>query len=196
MTDLLRFATTAAGRDPDFGLGRAGFDAWRGFIVAHALVTRRLDDELRAAHGITLPEYDALVQLAYAEGRTLRMSALAERILLSKSGVTRLVDRLVADGLVARTVCESDARGSFAVLTEPGLDLLRVASETHLRGIREHFLGSVAADELPAVAEALARIALRNATPADDLSGCGGHEALATSPSAGASKALGASRRP
>src|SRR5918993_1498984 len=77
-------------------------DAWRGFVHAHARLTRRLDEELQAAHRLSLAEYDALLQLANAPGRRLRMSALADRVLLSRSGITRLVDRLVAADMVER----------------------------------------------------------------------------------------------
>lgn len=160
------------------GLG-PGFDAWRAFIVSHAIVTRRLDEELRSEHGITLGEYDALVQLAYAEGHTLRMSALADLVLLSRSGVTRLVDRLVADGLVRRVSCPSDARGSFAVLTDAGLARLRAASATHLRGVREHFLAQLSSDQLDQVAAALGGVVAHAAEPVD-LAGCTAHEATAT----------------
>src|SRR5262245_30920798 len=115
-------------------------DTWRTFLHAHAKLTRRLDDELRAAHGLSLAEYDALVQLAQAPGRRLRMSVLADRVLLSRSGITRLVDRLVADGMVERTTCTTDARGAEAALTRGGLERLRAASATHLEGVRRYFL--------------------------------------------------------
>ena len=149
------------------GISPAGLEAWRAFLVAHAHVTRRLDDDLRLAHGISVSEYDALVQLAHAEGRTLRMNVLADRVLLSRSGLTRLVDRLVEDGLVERTHCESDARGTFAVLTERGLELLRRASATHLRGVRDHFVDALDPASLGALATALGAIADRPAAPED-----------------------------
>ena len=101
---------------------------WRAFLVAHARITRRLDEELRAEHDLTLGEYDALLALAEARDRRLRMNTLAERVILSKSGVTRLIDRLVADGLVVRDQCVTDARGAEAVLTDKGLERLRRAS--------------------------------------------------------------------
>jgi len=114
-------------------------------------VARRLDDELRVEQGISLPEYDALLQLAIAPGRTLRMNQLAERVLLSRSGVTRLVDRLVADGLVARASCPSDARGAMAVLSQRGRDILRAASQTHLRGVDRYFLSALTDAQLDAL---------------------------------------------
>ena len=94
--------------------------SWRNFLHAHARLTRRLDEELRAAHGLSLAEYDALVQLASAPSRRLRMNVLADRVLLSRSGITRLVDRLEADGMVERSTCVTDARGAEAVLTRSG----------------------------------------------------------------------------
>jgi len=118
-------------------------EPWRAFITAHAWVTRRLDDELRAEHDLSLAEYDALRTIADAPGRRSRMRQLADRVILSKSGVTRLIDRLVLDGLVERDACLTDARGAEAVLTPAGLDRLRRASRTHLRGVAEHFLGAV-----------------------------------------------------
>ena len=113
---------------------------WRAFLVAHARITRRLDEELRAEHDLTLGEYDALLALAETRDRRLRMNTLAERVILSKSGVTRLIDRLVADGLVVRDQCVTDARGAEAVLTDKGLERLRRASRTHLRGIERSLL--------------------------------------------------------
>jgi DNA-binding MarR family transcriptional regulator len=112
-------------------------------VVAHARVWRRLDEDLRLEHRLSLSEYEALLLLAEADGRRLRMRALAEDLQLSKSGVTRLVDRLVAGGLVERGQCTTDARGADAVLTEAGLNRLRTAAPTHLRGIREYFLDAV-----------------------------------------------------
>src|SRR4051812_38749561 len=133
-------------------------DAWRAFIHAHARVTRRLDEELQAEHGLSLAEYDALLQLVNAPDRRLRMSVLADRVLLSRSGITRLVDRLVAAGMVQRTTCSTDARGAEAALTKAGLDRLRAASATHLDGVRRLFLDVVSADEREVLGTALNRV--------------------------------------
>lgn len=133
--------------------------AWRAFLEAHARVSRRLDDELREEHSLSLPEYDALLQLASAPGGRLRMNMLADRVLLSRSGVTRLIDRLVADGLVERTACTTDGRGAEAVLTEAGQRRLRDAAPTHLRGIRRYFLETVEPADLAAVERSLAAVA-------------------------------------
>lgn len=135
--------------------------SWRAFLEAHARVSRRLDDELRAEHGLSLAEYDALLQLAEAPGHRLRMNQLADRVILSRSGVTRLIDRLSIDGFVERAHCSSDARGAEAVLTEAGLDCLRRAARTHLRGIDRHFLAIIPADDLRVVGRALGEVAGR-----------------------------------
>ena len=139
----------------------ARLEPWRAFLQAHARVTRRLDEELRAEHDLSLAEYDTLITIAWSPGRRVRMRTLADSILLSKSGVTRLIDRLVADGLVERDTCLTDARGAEAVLTSAGLDRLRSASRTHLRGIADHFLDVVDPEDLPVVERAMARVADR-----------------------------------
>lgn len=144
---------------------------WRAFLLAHARVSRRLDEELRAEHDLSFAEYDAILTIAQAPERRIRMGQLAEEVLLSKSGVTRLIDRLVQDGLVERSACAADARGAEAVLTEHGLARLRAASRTHLRGISEHFLAvmdTVALENLERSMTAVARQAGAGAgEPAD-----------------------------
>ena len=124
---------------------------WRAFLTAHALISRRLDDDLRTEQQMTLAEYAALVQLAEAPGRRLRINLLADGIVLSRSGATRLIDRLEADGLVERSHCSSDGRGAEAVLTDAGLARLRLASRTHLRGIQTYFVDSVTTVDLDAI---------------------------------------------
>lgn len=140
---------------------------WRAFLLAHARVVRRLDEELRAEHDLSFAEYDALLTIAQAPERRIRMGQLADEVLLSKSGVTRLIDRLVGDGLVERSACLADARGAEAVLTERGLDRLRLASRTHLRGIQEHFLGVAEGDDLEALERTLTLVARRAGAGAD-----------------------------
>ena len=137
---------------------------WRAFLLAHARVSRRLDEELRAEHDLTFAEYDALLTIAQAPQRRIRMGLLAEEVLLSKSGVTRLIDRLVNDGLVERSACLADARGAEAVLTTDGLDRLRAASRTHLRGISEHFLAVMDQADLGTLERSMAAVA-RQAGP-------------------------------
>jgi len=138
---------------------------WRAFLIAHARVVRRLDEELRAEHDLSFAEYDALLTIAQAPERRIRMGQLADEVLLSKSGVTRLIDRLVGDGLVERSACLADARGAEAVLTDRGLARLRAASRTHLRGINEHFLAVIEPDDLDATERTLTAVA-RHAGPA------------------------------
>ena len=131
---------------------------WRLFLTAHARLERLLDEDLRSEHDLSLAEYDALLQLAESPSRRLRMHEIADRVVLSRSGVTRLIDRLVHDGWVERSSCATDARGAEAVLTASGLARLREASRTHLRGIAEHFLDSMPPAELAAVDRAMKAI--------------------------------------
>jgi DNA-binding MarR family transcriptional regulator len=133
--------------------------AWRLFLRAHARVVRRLEADLMAQHQLPLGSYDVLVQLVEAPDRQLRMSELAERVLLSRSGLTRLVDRMEREGLVRREPCEDDARGLYTVLTDAGYDRLRGASGTHLRGVLEHGTGRLDDAEAHELADLLARIA-------------------------------------
>jgi DNA-binding MarR family transcriptional regulator len=134
---------------------------WRAFLIAQLHVSRRLDDELRAGHGLSLQEYGAMLVLAEASERRLRMGRLAEMLALSKSGATRVIDRLAGDGLAERTACASDARGSEAHLTDVGLDRLRAASPTHLRGIADYFLAAIDAADLPVIERAMSSISAR-----------------------------------
>jgi DNA-binding MarR family transcriptional regulator len=132
---------------------------WRAFLTAYSLITRRLDDELRAETGLALFEYSALLQLAEADGRRLRMSDLAQGIVLSRSGVTRLVDRLEREGLVERCQCTSDGRGAEAVLTDAGLQRLREAATVHLRGIDEYYFEQVSDEDQAVVGRVMAEVA-------------------------------------
>lgn len=129
-------------------------DAWRGFLRAHAGIVRGLDDELQAEHGLALTSYEVLLYLAEAPGKRLRMSELAASLLLSQSGVTRLVDRLEREGLVRRERCEEDARGFFAVLSQEGEARFRAVRPTHLAGVRRLFLDRLSADDQRALREA------------------------------------------
>ena len=131
---------------------------WAAFLRAHARVVRELERELQAEQRLALTDYDVLVQLAGADERRLRMSELADRLLLSRSGITRLVDRLVAEGLVERATCDTDRRGQWAALTDAGLDRLRTASPTHLRGVAEHFLDRMSPEELASIEGILRRL--------------------------------------
>jgi DNA-binding MarR family transcriptional regulator len=133
--------------------------AWRGLLRAHAALVRDLDAQLEAEHGLSLSAYEVLLLLAEAPQGRLRMSELAESSLLSLSGMTRLVDRLVGAGYVERERCAEDRRGLWARLTPAGADLFRRARETHLRGIRERFLSRLSDAQLTALAEVWADVA-------------------------------------
>jgi DNA-binding MarR family transcriptional regulator len=129
--------------------------AWAAFLDAQAALLRQLESELVEKEDMTLAEFDVLIQLGVAPDRRLRMTELSERVRLSRSGLTRLVDRLVQDGLVKRARCASDRRGTFATLTAAGGARLRRARPVHLQGIREHFGKRLSAAQLSALAEAL-----------------------------------------
>ena len=133
-------------------------ETWRSFLVAHAQIRRMLERELQAEQSLGLGEYEVLLMLARAENRQLRMNELADRLVLSRSGVTRLVDRLEAESLVERASCATDRRGSWATLTEAGHARLRRAAPTHLRGVGEHFLDRIPQPELEALQRTLDRV--------------------------------------
>ena len=122
--------------------------AWRSFLRAHSTITRALETELVDAHALSLPEYGVLLTLVEAPEHRLRMTELADQVLLSRSGLTRLVDRMQRGGLVDRFPCPSDARGMLAVLTDLGYKRLKASSGTHLRGVRRHVTGQLTATEL------------------------------------------------
>src|SRR5437016_13899155 len=120
----------------DTRLEGSALDAWRSYIQSHASILRALDAELASAHGMTTRDYEVLLYLAQAPERKLPMSALAESTMLTRSGITRLIDGLVACGLIERASCPSDARVSYAQLTDAGYEKLREAGCTHVASIR------------------------------------------------------------
>ena len=130
-------------------------EAWQALLHTHHQVTSKLDSELRDEHGLSFGEYDVLLRLARAPERSLRMTELAQRVMISPSGLTRVVDGLVDKGLVERQRDSADARVVFARLTEKGRDRVRRAARTHLRGIRQHFTGRLSETQLRNVASAL-----------------------------------------
>jgi DNA-binding MarR family transcriptional regulator len=123
---------------------RDGLAAWRAFLEAHAAVTRALEDDLVRERGMPLAWYDVLVQLSESGG-CARMQDLARRVLLSKSGLTRLCERMEKSGLVIRRPCDEDGRGVEAALTAKGRTALRQAAPVHLRGIEQYFTGQLSA---------------------------------------------------
>lgn len=136
----------------------AGLEAWRSFLQSHASILRALDAELVVEHGLTTRDYEVLLYLAQAQDRKLAMSALAERTMLTRSGITRLVDGLVGAGLIERIACPRDARISYASLTDAGYKKLRQAGRTHIASIHRLFLSSYTAEEIQQLAALLARL--------------------------------------
>lgn len=133
-------------------------DAWKAFLHAHVQIVRRLDDELRRTHDLPLEWYDVLYQLHEAGG-ALRMGELADAVVITAPNCTRLVDRMVAAGLVERVVDPADARIKRATITGEGRARFRAAAPTHLRGIAEHFAAFVPDDLAEKTAAAFAAAA-------------------------------------
>lgn len=144
---------------PDGPMSPAELTVWRTMLRAQAKISRRLQADLLADHDLALASYDVLLHLGEAEDGRLRMNDLADRVLLSRSGLTRLVDRLQRDGLVCRETCSSDARGLFAVLTPSGRTRLSEATPTYQRGVREYVLGRLDENDLRVFGAILNRLA-------------------------------------
>ena len=133
--------------------------AWRGLLRAHASLAKRLDAELERAHGLPMSSYEVLHHLEEANAGRMRMCDLAEQAQLSRSGLTRMVDRLTRDGLLERCSCSHDARGSYACLTDMGRERLAEARGTHLAVIRSQFFSHFSEQELSVLADMWERIA-------------------------------------
>lgn len=132
--------------------------AWRGFVRVHTAMARALDAELERAHGLSLSSFEVLKALRCSEGQRLRMADLAEHALLSRSGMTRLVDRLERQGLLTRCQCSDDARGCFAVLSPAGEDLIASAIPVYRESVRAGFLQHLSQDELERLAATFERM--------------------------------------
>jgi len=132
--------------------------AWKGLLEAHSVLVSRLDEELKREHDLPLTSYEVLMMLVDADQHRLRMSELADRLLLSRSGITRLVDRLERQGFVERQPCLDDGRGYYAVLTATGRRKVEAARPTHLAGVREHFLSHVSEAERKTLARVWGRV--------------------------------------
>jgi DNA-binding MarR family transcriptional regulator len=132
--------------------------AWRAFLEAHAAVTAVLERELQE-RDLSLAWYDVLLQLSEAPGGRLRMGDLARSVLLSKSGLTRLCDRMESAGLVRREPIDDDARGLVAAITKTGRSTLRRAAPLHLKGVQTHFSRHLSEQEARTLTTALRRIA-------------------------------------
>jgi DNA-binding MarR family transcriptional regulator len=138
--------------------GGPALAAWRAFLSAHSRVMRVLEAELLAESQMALADFDVLCRLAEAPDQSLRMHDLADSVLLSRSGVTRLVDRLVRLGYVARRPCPGDHRGKLAVLTPAGLERTLRASPVHMRGVSAQFIDRLSAEELLTLRTLMARL--------------------------------------
>jgi DNA-binding MarR family transcriptional regulator len=146
------------GLTPTAHLAGVELAAWVGFLRTHAELVDELDAELERTHDLTLGDYDVLVTLAGAPGRRLRMADLAEAVLLTRSGLTRLVDRLEERGLVERVRCPGDGRGLNAALTDVGAERLRDATPAHLAGVRHRFLDRLDPEDLTRLADIWRRL--------------------------------------
>ena len=132
--------------------------AWARFGAAYSTITRELEQKMLQRHGLTLTAYDALLQLSHADGAAMRNIELANTVLLTRSGITRLVEGLEAQGLVTRCSCTEDRRGTKVCLTDEGRTRLAEASDTHVEGVRELFLGRLDPDERRVLDQLLARM--------------------------------------
>jgi len=132
--------------------------AWRAFLKAHAIVVDRIDHDLVTEQRLPLSSYDVLIELYEAPDRRLRMYELAQRVVLSRSGLTRLVDRLEAEGLLIRDRCGKDRRGAYAVITEQGIGALRKAWPVYARGISQYFAQWLTQEEAQVIVAALERL--------------------------------------
>jgi DNA-binding MarR family transcriptional regulator len=144
VTTLSHSTTTS---EPADVISPAELAVWRTLLRVQIQVSRRLQTDLLAEHDLALGSYEVLLHLAEAPDGRLRMNDLADRVLLSRSGLTRLVDRLQREGLVERASCASDARGLYAVLTPAGRERVAAATPTHQQGVREHVLSRLTPEE-------------------------------------------------
>jgi DNA-binding MarR family transcriptional regulator len=133
-------------------------DAWRSYLQSHASILRELDAELVAEHGMTTRDYEVLLYLAQSPDRRLPMSKLAESTMLTRSGITRLVDGLVSHGFIERVACSNDARVSYAELTDDGHEKLRAAGCSHIASVRRLFVEYFNESELEQLASLLGRL--------------------------------------
>lgn len=139
-------------------LGRDELAAWRGLLRVHASLTKALDADLVRMHDLPLSSYEVLLFLADSPAGEVRMSELADGVLLSRSGLTRLVDRMERDGLLRRRRCEEDQRGWYAAITDRGRELFGRARKTHLDGVRRRFLDHLSPEEQRALGSLWERI--------------------------------------
>lgn len=140
--------------------------AWRALLGAQHRLGRVLDLELQAAHGTTLADHEVLIVLSEQPDGCLRMADLADMLTISRSGLTRRIDRMAAAGLVSRERCASDGRGVLARITDSGWQALEVATPVHVAGVRRHFVDALQPHELELLAIALEKVAMDGPRPA------------------------------
>lgn len=140
--------------------------AWRGMLQMHAQITQALDGQMRTEHGLSVSSYEVLMFLAEAPERRLRMAEIADQVLLSRSGLTRLVDRLVQLGYVTRCAAEDDGRGAYAELTDAGLQKFQAAQRTHREGVREFYLDHLSTTDTVVLGDIFTRLAASRADAA------------------------------
>jgi DNA-binding MarR family transcriptional regulator len=145
-------------------------ESWVAFLRAHAAITRELSAQLQREHGLTLNDYEVLLHLSHSEGGRMRRVDLAQRVVLTASGITRLLEGLERAGYVCKETCASDARVSYAKLTEQGEAKLHAAAATHLRGIDDQFLSRYSGSELATLAELLGRLPVTGSDCAPSVS--------------------------
>jgi DNA-binding MarR family transcriptional regulator len=161
-------ATTGTPSRPDSRqLDRLELAAWRGMLFAYRDMTTAIDERLEREHDLSLSSYEVLLLLSRAPERSMRMGQLADGLLLSRSGLTRLVDRMVARGLVERHTCSEDRRGTWARLTEAGAERFREARPTNLAAIREQFVSKLDEDDLERLASIWEKLDCAGTGPED-----------------------------
>ncbi len=143
----------------------AELDAWVGLLRAHSAVTRQFNRELIENHGLTINDFEVLMHLRRAEGGRLRRVDLAAQVLLTASGITRLLDGLEKSGLVCKAACSADARVTYAEITDPGRSILAAAEGSHLAAVRALFAERFSPEELASLSALLHRLPL--APPSD-----------------------------
>ena len=144
--------------------------SWIAFLRSHSAITRELSAQLQREHGLTLNDYEVLLHLSHADGGMMRRVDLAQTVLLTASGITRLLEGLERVGLVCKQTCPSDARVSYARLTDAGAQKLSEAAVTHLRGVDEWFLGRYSGSELATLAELLSRLPVTGKSASESCS--------------------------
>jgi DNA-binding MarR family transcriptional regulator len=174
ISDEAADGASGTGRAPSSGadtLDRTALTAWRSYIQSHASILRELDAELVAAHGITTRDAEVLLYLDQATEGQLPMSAIAELTMLTRSGITRLIDGLVASGLIERMCCPHDGRVSYARLTSAGEQTLREASTSRTASINRLFLAHYSIEEIRQLAWLLRRLPGAPATESPHVGG-------------------------